>query len=91
MKVHNFSESENKFGYAYLLTPSGIAEKAALTGRFLQRKLLEYDAMRVEIESLRGEGGEGSKAKDCDASSEVPADTEVSRTTNSIGPGGVLT
>ena len=59
VKVHNFSESKNKFGYVYLLTPSGIAEKAALTGRFLQRKLLEYEAMRAEIESLRGESGEG--------------------------------
>ena len=91
VKVHNFSESKNKFGYVYLLTPSGIAEKAALTGRFLQRKLLEYEAMRAEIESLRGEGGEGSKGKDCDAGSEVPADTEVSRTTDSIVLGGVFT
>jgi EPS-associated MarR family transcriptional regulator len=58
VKVHNFSESKNKFGYVYLLTPSGIAEKAALVGRFLQSKLLEYEAMRAEIESLRGEGGD---------------------------------
>ena len=91
MKVHNFNESKNKYRYAYLLTPSGIAEEPALTGRFLQRKLLECEAMRVEIESLRGEGGEGSKGKDCDAGSEVPADTEVSRTTNSIVPSGELT
>ena len=72
VKVHNFSESKNKFGYVYLLTPSGIAEKAALTGRFLQRKLLEYEEMRVEIESLRGEGGEVSKGRDGDASFGVP-------------------
>ena len=62
VKVHNFSESKNKFGYVYLLTPSGIAEKAALTGRFLQRKLLEYEAMRAEIESLRREGNAVSGA-----------------------------
>ena len=55
VKVHNFSESKNKFGYVYLLTPIGMAEKTALTGRFLQRKLLEYEAMSAEIESLRGE------------------------------------
>jgi EPS-associated MarR family transcriptional regulator len=72
VKVHNFSESKNKFGYVYLLTPSGILEKAALTGRFLQRKLLEYEAMRAEIESLRCECGE------VDAVSEVPVGTEVS-------------
>ena len=82
VKVHNFSESKNKFGYVYLLTPSGIAEKASLTGRFLQRKLLEYEAMRAEIESLRGEGG------DVHAGSEVPVSTEVSRV-NHIVAGGV--
>ena len=82
VKVHNFSESKNKFGYVYLLTPSGIAEKASLTGRFLQRKLLEYEAMRAEIESLRGEGG------DVNTGSEVPVSTEVSRV-NHIVTGGV--
>jgi len=58
VKVHNFSESKNKFGYVYLLTPSGIAEKAFLTGRFLQRKLKEYEEMRTEIDSLRSEAAE---------------------------------
>jgi EPS-associated MarR family transcriptional regulator len=61
VKVHNFSESKNKFGYVYLLTPSGIAEKAALTGRFLQRKLKEYEEMRTEIESLKTEMSEVSE------------------------------
>ena len=60
VKVHNFSESKNKFGYVYLLTPSGIAEKASLTGRFLQRKLKEYEEMRTEIESLKAEVSEVS-------------------------------
>ncbi len=55
VKVHNFSESNNKLGYAYLLTPSGIAEKVSLTSRFLQRKLQEYEEMKAEIESLRSE------------------------------------
>jgi EPS-associated MarR family transcriptional regulator len=82
VKVHNFSESKNKFGYVYLLTPSGIAEKAALTSRFLQRKLLEYEAMRAEIESLRGEGGEVC------AGSEAPASLEESRV-DKIVAGGV--
>ena len=75
VKVHNFSESKNKFGYIYLLTPSGISEKAALTGRFLQRKLLEYEAMRAEIESLSGA---------VTADSEVPAGVEVSKVNNSV-------
>ena len=70
VKVHNFSESKNKFGYVYLLTPRGIAEKAALTGRFLQRKLLEYQAMRAEIDSL---------SEEIDTAYVLPAGTEVPR------------
>ena len=38
LKVQNFSQSKNKFGYIYVLTPQGIAEKAQLTSRFLRRK-----------------------------------------------------
>ena len=59
VKVHNFKESKNKFGYVYLLTPSGVAPKADLTGRFLQRKLKEHEEMSAEIESLRGETFKG--------------------------------
>jgi hypothetical protein len=39
--------------YAYLLTPTGVTEKAALTKRFLQRKMTEYDKLRGEIEALK--------------------------------------
>ena len=53
IKIQNFSHSKNKFGYAYLLTPAGIAEKAALTTRFLKRKMQEFEALRVEIEALK--------------------------------------
>jgi len=55
VKVQNFSQSKNKFGYVYVLTPQGIAEKVALTGRFLSRKMREYEQIRGEIEALRGE------------------------------------
>jgi EPS-associated MarR family transcriptional regulator len=55
VKVHNFQRSERKLAYAYLLTPAGIAQKAALTGRFLKRKMEEYEALKAEIESLRHE------------------------------------
>lgn len=53
LKVHNFSQSKHKMGYAYLLTPSGITQKARLTAKFLQRKLQEYDALQLEIEALK--------------------------------------
>ena len=55
VKVGNFSESKNKLGYVYLLTPNGISEKASLTKRFLNRKLKEYEDMRSEIDSLISE------------------------------------
>jgi len=53
VKIHNFSQNQNKFGYAYLLTPTGISEKALLTGRFLKRKLQEYEALKAEIKALK--------------------------------------
>ncbi len=53
VKVHNFSQSKNKFGYIYVLTPQGLAEKAQLTGRFLSRKMHEYEDLRKEIEILQ--------------------------------------
>ena len=42
VKIHNFSKKQNKFGYAYLLTPSGISDKAVPIGIFLKRKMQEY-------------------------------------------------
>jgi EPS-associated MarR family transcriptional regulator len=38
VKAGSFSASQNKLGYAYVLTPAGISEKVRLTGRFLARK-----------------------------------------------------
>ena len=52
VKMQNFQNSKNKFKYVYLLTPQGIAEKVALTSRFLERKMREYENLKVEIESL---------------------------------------
>lgn len=55
VKAGNFSRNPNKLGYAYVLTPAGIAEKTLLTGRFLKRKVEEYEALRVEIDALTHE------------------------------------
>jgi EPS-associated MarR family transcriptional regulator len=55
VKLDNFQNSQHKFKYAYLLTPAGIAEKAKLTSRFLQRKIAEYEELRVEIDALKAE------------------------------------
>lgn len=53
--MRNFATSKNKFGYVYMLTPTGMAEKAAITHRFLQRKIEEYEVLKAEIQSLRSE------------------------------------
>jgi EPS-associated MarR family transcriptional regulator len=55
VKIQNFKNSKNKWVYAYLLTPQGIAEKTALTGSFLRRKMQEYEDLKAEIESLKFE------------------------------------
>ena len=55
VKVANFRRSDNKLGYAYVLTPGGMAERALLTGRFLQRKIREYEVIRAEIQDLTRE------------------------------------
>lgn len=65
IKVGNFSRSQDKLRYAYLLTPHGIEAKARLTRAFLARKMREYDSLRAEIDRLQREidadpgGGEG--------------------------------
>ena len=55
LKLENFRKSDNKMGYIYLLTPMGIAEKAAITRRFLDRKRSEYERLIVEIKTLENE------------------------------------
>jgi EPS-associated MarR family transcriptional regulator len=68
LKVQNFSQSKNKFGYIYVLTPQGIAEKAALTSRFLDRKMQEYEALKAEIESLHQDVQQSGKQDSLKAS-----------------------
>ena len=63
VKMQNFSNSKNKFKYVYLLTPMGIAEKVALTTRFLRRKMEEYEALKLEIEALKSEVDPQSREK----------------------------
>ena len=63
VKVQNFSKSKNKFGYIYLLTPEGIAEKSQMTSQFLARKMDEYKALKAEINSLKQDVDSGFGAK----------------------------
>ena len=55
VKMQNFSQSKNKLRYAYLLTPTGVAEKSKLTTEFMKRKVSEYEALQLEIEILKSE------------------------------------
>ena len=53
IKVKSFRKSQNKLAYAYLLTPTGIVEKSALTARFLKYKMAEYERLQVVIAQLQ--------------------------------------
>jgi len=55
LKASNFRNSKNKIAYIYKLTPKGIEEKIAVTGRFLKRKVYEYELLCTEIERLTDE------------------------------------
>ena len=55
VKARNFRNSHDKLGYAYLLTPRGIEQKAVLTVNFLRRKMAEFDALKEEIEQMQRE------------------------------------
>ncbi|MDP3745397.1 MAG: MarR family EPS-associated transcriptional regulator [Methylotenera sp.] len=66
LKVSNFKNSKNKLAYMYLLTPSGIEEKAKITLRFLANKMQEYEVLKREIIFLKQE------VKDVDLSNGLP-------------------
>ena len=53
IKISNFKQNSNKMGYAYLLTPKGIEEKARLTISFLKIKMKEYEILKDEISKLK--------------------------------------
>jgi len=55
IKLENFQRSDNKLGYAYLLTPAGVLEKAKITRQFLLRKQQEFEQLKQEIAQLQTE------------------------------------
>ena len=55
IKLSNFRRSDNKIAYIYLLTPQGVSEKSLLAKAFLQRKLIEFEQLEVEIKNLKKE------------------------------------
>lgn len=55
VKAQNFSRSDRKLGYAYVLTPTGVRQKMKLTRSFLARKEREYVELKSQISMLRNE------------------------------------
>ena len=55
IKAESFKNSKNKLAYMYILTPSGIKTKTELTYHFLERKIDEYDTLKIEIAELKKE------------------------------------
>lgn len=64
VKLNNFAKSKRKVGYAYILTPEGVSEKAKITVRFLKRKVEEYELLQQEIEKLKSEVGDVKSVTD---------------------------
>lgn len=55
IKFSNFYNNKKKSAYIYILTPQGIEEKAQVTYRFLQRKIKEFENIKIEIANLKNE------------------------------------
>ena len=55
VKAQNFRRSDNKWAYAYLLTPHGVGARVQLTRDFLARKEREYEALARQIHALKDE------------------------------------
>ena len=66
VKLENFKNSPKKTKYAYLITPKGIREKSIMTYKFIERKKMEFNALREEIRILEEEVGLISKEENSD-------------------------
>jgi EPS-associated MarR family transcriptional regulator len=49
VKIDNFSKSNKKINYVYILTPKGSKEKTAITKQFIIKKKQEYDKLNSYI------------------------------------------
>ncbi|MCC7203406.1 MAG: MarR family EPS-associated transcriptional regulator [Nitrospirae bacterium] len=53
IRAKRFKNSKNKAAYMYILTPEGIKSRMQLSRDFLQRKMVEYEKLKMEIEELK--------------------------------------
>jgi len=49
IKLNNFTNSQNKLQYLYLLTPEGIAAKTMLLKKFIKIKLDEHNKLKEHL------------------------------------------
>ena len=77
VKASNFRRSDNKWAYAYLLTPSGALAKLQLTKDFLARKEQEFEQIQVDISALRTELSHNKQSTDTSDPTEVSAPAPV--------------
>lgn len=62
VKFNNVSNNPNKLAYLYILTPQGVAEKARLTYRFIERTLNQYQEIENRVkDGLKRLAEEGAK------------------------------
>ena len=85
IKIQNFRNNKNKWVYAYLLTPQGLAEKTALTGSFLKKKMHEYQLLKEEIEALSSEVSRAKIESDDDLKLLVEASEKKQESETGIG------
>jgi len=70
LKMRNFERSDRKLAYSYLLTPTGLLEKARMTRDFLRRKEEEFQNLSRIINQLQQElGGTDASPSPSDSSS----------------------
>ena len=49
IKIDNFSKSNHKLNYVYILTPKAMQQKVAITKQFILKKKQEYDKLNSYI------------------------------------------
>ena len=62
IKMSNFQKNPNKSSYFYLLTPKGFSKKTSLATDFLKRKMVEYEALKVELDLIRSDVEKNNKS-----------------------------
>lgn len=64
IKIDRFMQSSDKVNKtAYILTPTGLAHRLALTRDYIRRKTQEYAALQSELAGLLAEQGEVTRPR----------------------------